>query len=163
MSKKHYFFLYFALLGMLYHSIPVLLPSISQYKFGLLLYTYQQPTILIGLFCTTNMFFTYLSILIPKEELASLDNFMKLRRPASFNLFWHSRMLLLPYFGCYLLTKFFSFILLPHPLNAGLVCYSMMIWVIFFFLSVKIKVAVSNYFLCLGIICSHLILTVLFI
>lgn len=163
MSKKRYFFIYFAFLSLIYLSIPMFIPTISAHDYGLLLFTYQHPTLFVSLFCITNIFFNYLSILISKDELLSINLFIKTRHPKFVYILWHTRTILFPYFGLCVLTKCISWFIYPQNLTIALVAVSVTTWGILFYSSFKLKSPYSNYILFTCIVCSHSISSVLFI
>lgn len=163
MSKKHSFFAYFCIVVVLYFLVPLSYPKITQHDLGLLWFTYQRPTFFVGLFCITHNFFSYLSLLIPKEELVSILLFTRLRQPKLTSILWHSKMILLPYFAMFTLTKITALFISPQPLTFILIICESVSWLVLFYFSLRLNSSTSNYMLGLGVVISTLANTLVFI
>lgn len=163
MSKKHYFFAYFCIVVVLYFLVPLSYPNFTQHDLGLLWFTYQRPTFFVCLFCVTHSFFSYLSLVIPKEELVSIQVFTLLRQPKLISILWHSKMIFIPYFVLFILTKITAIFISPQPLTFVLIICESVSWFALFYFSLRMKNSISNYVLGLGVVTSTLANTLVFL
>lgn len=128
MAKKRAFIGYFLLLIYLFTLVPKVLPDISAQAYGALLLSYQHSSFLIALFCVINTFLTYLSLVIPRTELGSMQTYITIRRPKRLKLCILSIHFSKLYFGCYACTKIIAWFVYPTLSIAGIVLLSLFEW-----------------------------------
>lgn len=153
--KKNFFILYFVILMLLMCLVPRIIPDITPKEYSAIIFSYQNPSFLISLICLSNIFFTYLSLLIPKIELNSIQTFIEIRKPTKRKLLWLSSRISILYFILYLCTKLIALIIYPNEIILFWILIYVALWLIMYNISINSKI--QNIYLLIPFILTNII------